>query len=70
MALFGRWLSRRTDGRQRKASAVGALIASQARSAWLNLGTPRWTARAYERLAEEGARCAWSPSVPRRCRWR
>ena len=54
MALFGRWLSRRTDGRQRKASAVGALIASQARSAWLNLGTPRWTARAYERLAEEG----------------
>lgn len=42
-------------GLEQKKSAVGGLGAG-AETAWLGLGAPRWTARNYRRLAEEGYR--------------
>lgn len=55
------WLDRLTGrarpdpGLETKKSAVGHFLAA-AESAWIGLGSPRWTTRDYKRLAEEGYR--------------
>ena len=39
-----------------KKSAVGGLINSEVRSAWLSSGQPTWTGRTFDQLAKEGYR--------------
>lgn len=54
--FFSRYMKASGEDVEVKKSAVSGISSTESRSAWVSLGQPSWTGRAYEQLAKEGYR--------------